>query len=376
MGKGKQGQGLISRVGDGICCEKSVEFARSRDQVSGNFEQNAKHSSQASGSSSRDWGGSRDKQQEQFALKEMDELLNRMQEEDFSADGCRFCASGRNSRGEGDEAKNNVPASVCEKNALKSSESGHDSVIYSAPQHCGWRDAATVFCVAGILVPVFTVFPLVIYYSWYQAAYAHYLGGPVLTSVILYIALASAMWTPAAYSETFKKVLLRPIMFELLSYVKGFKVLKQEKLASDKNYIFCWHPHGRLFYGFATFCGLFDSIVCPELGNAELFGGINDLMFSLPVVGVLLRLSGEMLRQIQSVPSSPPHPLAETVHVYCAPRALHFPPSSPCKTSSRETYHGRDDTVRTKACRQEVARGPQCRADHRRSRRGARGHLC
>jgi hypothetical protein len=311
MGKGKHGQGLSG--GDGIRCEAPVGFARSRNQVSGKRGQNVLHSSQASGSSSRGHGGSRDKHHEQCALQEMDELLNHMEERDLGADGSHFYAGDRNSRGKSDEVKNNMLASLCEKRARgdedndagESGARGPDSVVYSAPQHRGWRDAATVFCVAGILVPVFTVFPLVIYYSWYKAVYAHYLGGPVLSTVILYIALASAMWTPAAYSETFKKVLLRPIMFELLSYVKGFKVLKEQKLASDKNYIFCWHPHGRLFYGFATFCGLFDAIVCPELGHAELYGGINDLMFSLPVVGVLLRLSGEMLRHTLSILSSP-----------------------------------------------------------------------
>jgi hypothetical protein len=47
-------------------------------------------------------------------------------------------------------------------------------------------------------------------------------------------------------------------MVELTKYVRPFRMIKHGPLNADRNYIFCWHPHGRLFYGFAVFCGLFD----------------------------------------------------------------------------------------------------------------------
>eukprot|EP00961_Rhodomonas_salina_P001549 21424-Rhodomonas_salina.3 len=80
-------------------------------------------------------------------------------------------------------------------------------------------------------------------------------------------------------------------MLELLNYVRPFKIYKNCTLPADKTYIMCWHPHGRLFYGFAVFCGLFD-IWFPELNGREYFGGINDAMFSIPVLSNLLYLTG------------------------------------------------------------------------------------
>lgn len=285
-----------------MCCEASAEFVRSYDQISGKPGRLETHSPLESGLLRHHNKESCDKHEGESAYQDRDEIFERMTGGYAGAEGSRQHAGERMPQGEREKEEiNNAHASPCKEkepegrvnDAGKPRESEHDPVVYSAPQHRGLRDAATVFCVAGVLVPVFTVSPLLIYYSWYQAACTHFLGGPVLTTVLLYIALAGAMWAPTAYSAVFKKVLLRPIMFELLSYVRSFKVLKEKKLADDKNYIFCWHPHGRLFYGFATFCGLFDAIVCPELGHVELFGGINDLMFSLPIVGVMLRLSGE-----------------------------------------------------------------------------------
>lgn len=48
--------------------------------------------------------------------------------------------------------------------------------------------------------------------------------------------------------------------------MRNFKICKEEPLDPSRTYIFCWHPHGRLFYGFAVFCGIFDKW-CPELNN-------------------------------------------------------------------------------------------------------------
>ena len=96
---------------------------------------------------------------------------------------------------------------------------------------------------------------------------------------------------PQFYSATFKKKVWRPLMFELTNYVRPFKVIKNCALPADGNYIICWHPHGRLFYGFAVFCGLFD-VFFPELNRREFFGAINDAMFAIPILRNMLALTG------------------------------------------------------------------------------------
>jgi 1-acyl-sn-glycerol-3-phosphate acyltransferase len=96
---------------------------------------------------------------------------------------------------------------------------------------------------------------------------------------------------PLYYSAYFKKVIWRPLMLELTNYVRPFRVIKTATLPSDKNYIVCWHPHGRLFYGFAVFCGLFD-VFFPELNRREFFGAINEPLFSIPFLRNMLALTG------------------------------------------------------------------------------------
>lgn len=169
--------------------------------------------------------------------------------------------------------------------------SGAYPVVYAARQHTGARDALTAFSVAGLLVPFFTVLgPLIV--SSTTWVYTRW-GGTALAGYIFLMG-ANALLMPVIYSPTFKKVIFRPLMWELLSYVRDFKLRKEVDLSPEHKYIFCWHPHGRLFYGFAVFCGLFDAIVCPELGAKEFFGGINELLLSVPFIGNMLHLTGMM----------------------------------------------------------------------------------
>ena len=124
---------------------------------------------------------------------------------------------------------------------------------------------------------------------------------------------------PLYYSAYFKKVVWRPLMLELTNYVRPFKVIKHATLPADKNYIVCWHPHGRLFYGFAVFCGcasiqftcfagtkvqiltltrwrmhsLFD-VFFPELKNKEFFSGVTEALLLVPVLRNLLALTGTL----------------------------------------------------------------------------------
>lgn len=145
----------------------------------------------------------------------------------------------------------------------------------------------SVGLVAGFLVPCFTVFgPLTIIGPLVCAA-RHGVG-----SIAPYLAFIMGTFAlPLYYSAYFKKVVWRPLMFELTNYVRPFKVIKHAPLDADKTYIVCWHPHGRLFYGFAVFCGLFD-VFFPELNKREFFGGIANAMFAIPILRNLLALTG------------------------------------------------------------------------------------
>ena len=111
-------------------------------------------------------------------------------------------------------------------------------------------------------------------------------------SITPFVALVMGTFAlPLYYSAYFKKVIWRPLMLELTNYVRPFRVIKNTTLPADKNYIVCWHPHGRLFYGFAVFCGLFDVFV-PELNRREFFGAINEPLFGIPFLRNMLALTG------------------------------------------------------------------------------------
>jgi len=159
-------------------------------------------------------------------------------------------------------------------------------VVMEAKGRTGVRDTFSV-AVAMLGVACFTVLgPLTLLGPLWCAA--KYGAG----SIVPYVALVMGTYAlPHYYSPYFKKVIWRPIMLELTNYVRPFKVIKHCNLPSDSNYIICWHPHGRLFYGFAVLCGLFD-VFFPELGDREFFGGINDPLFAIPLLGNLLSLTG------------------------------------------------------------------------------------
>jgi hypothetical protein len=84
-----------------------------------------------------------------------------------------------------------------------------------------------------------------------------------------------------------------PIIRELETYLAEFKIIKECELDPKHNYVFAWHPHGRMFYGFGMLVGLFSSWF-PEITNSghDIFGGINDMMFRIPFVGNWLYLIG------------------------------------------------------------------------------------
>eukprot|EP00286_Rhodomonas_abbreviata_P020764 CAMPEP_0181293086 /NCGR_PEP_ID=MMETSP1101-20121128/2872_1 /TAXON_ID=46948 /ORGANISM="Rhodomonas abbreviata, Strain Caron Lab Isolate" /LENGTH=367 /DNA_ID=CAMNT_0023397639 /DNA_START=20 /DNA_END=1123 /DNA_ORIENTATION=+ len=151
----------------------------------------------------------------------------------------------------------------------------------------GLYDLFSVAVVAGQLVPCFTVFPMLILLvpAYMVSTYG------VLSLLPFFTLLAISLALPPLYSPFFKKSIFRTPLLELLNYVRPFEITKQCPLPKDKTYIMCWHPHGRLFYGFAVFCGLFD-VWFPELNGREFFGGINDAMFAIPVLSNLLYLTG------------------------------------------------------------------------------------
>jgi hypothetical protein len=57
-----------------------------------------------------------------------------------------------------------------------------------------------------------------------------------------------------------------PIIRELVNYAAECKIIKECELDPKHNYVFAWHPHGRMFYGFGMLVGLFSSWF-PEITN-------------------------------------------------------------------------------------------------------------
>lgn len=99
---------------------------------------------------------------------------------------------------------------------------------------------------------------------------------------------------PPYYSAWWRNgPLNRPIVQALEDYLPECNIIKEADLDPSHSYIFAWHPHGRLFYGFGMLVGLFHKWF-PEIDRAgkTMFGGVNDMMFRIPILGNWLHLCG------------------------------------------------------------------------------------
>ena len=134
--------------------------------------------------------------------------------------------------------------------------------------------------------------------------------GPILALGWMLLPFTHGMWhfaafvtaycvtqnLPPFYLRAYKQGPIGGIFIrELVYYMTPFKVVKEATLDPAQKYIFAWHPHGRLFYGFGTFLGLFFEWF-PEIADAgkDIFAGINDVMFRIPFLSNWLYLCGNI----------------------------------------------------------------------------------
>jgi hypothetical protein len=111
---------------------------------------------------------------------------------------------------------------------------------------------------------------------------------------LLVMLFSSLQLIPVRYSRKFIETGLISSIFKITSqYFAPFRVLRPAaELDNSKTYVIALHPHGRLFIGSALIQGLFHTWF-PELWKTQnLFVGINDAMFLVPVFGKLLQLLG------------------------------------------------------------------------------------
>lgn len=168
------------------------------------------------------------------------------------------------------------------------------------------QDASKVFGTAGIrrsflseawaitalfiLSFIFCILSPVLAMGWVFLPFTH--GIWHFTVFVLLYTITQNL--PPFYSRKFKDGPFHaPIIRELVNYAAECKIIKECELDPKHNYVFAWHPHGRMFYGFGMLVGLFSSWF-PEITNSghDIFGGINDMMFRIPFVGNWLYLIG------------------------------------------------------------------------------------
>ena len=147
------------------------------------------------------------------------------------------------------------------------------------------------FCVLGPLFAIGWLFIPFTFGVWHFAAFA--------------TAYCITQTLPPFYLRAYKQGPIGGVFIrELVYYMTPFKVVKEATLDPSQKYIFGWHPHGRLFYGFGTFLGLFFEWF-PEIANAgkDIFAGINDVMFRIPFLSNWFYLCGNIPCNKSSVAS-------------------------------------------------------------------------
>ena len=147
---------------------------------------------------------------------------------------------------------------------------------------CAVYSLVGAFCVLGPILAIGWLFIPFTHGMWHFAAFA--------------TAYAVSQNLPPFYLRAYKQGFIGGTFIrELVHYMAPFKVVKEATLDPTRRYILSWHPHGRLFYGFGTFLGLFFEWF-PEIANAgkDIFAGINDVMFRIPFLSNWLYLCGNI----------------------------------------------------------------------------------
>jgi len=99
---------------------------------------------------------------------------------------------------------------------------------------------------------------------------------------------------PECYFRAYKRSIVFSIVLkQLVYYMSPYTVVRETMLDPKEKYIICWHPHGRVFYGFGALVSLSHEWF-PELERAgrDIFAGINDVMFRMPFVNIWLQMCG------------------------------------------------------------------------------------
>ena len=179
----------------------------------------------------------------------------------------------------------NAPAGFSDKagknRAVREWTCKHDgSLLEQAWTFIGLTILMFAFCIFAPVAAIGWIFLPLTHGMWHFTAFA--------------IAYTVTQNLPKWYSRSYKDGPVHSaIIATLATYVSKFKMIKECDLDPSKNYVFAWHPHGRLFYGFGMLIGLFSQWF-PEIaeGGRDIFGGVNDTMFRVPFVSNWLYLIG------------------------------------------------------------------------------------
>jgi len=174
---------------------------------------------------------------------------------------------------------------------------GRDRPVVGAPRvlfekKCEglWSDVTSAAGMA-VFILSFCVLAPILALGWLAVPFAFGAKG-MAVCVVLYT--ASQTIVPKWYSRAYKDGPIHaPIINTLVSYVRDFKVIKEADLDPSHNYVFAWHPHGRMFYGFGALIGLFSSWY-PEIiaTGHDVRGCVNENLLRIPLLGHWLHLIG------------------------------------------------------------------------------------
>lgn len=119
----------------------------------------------------------------------------------------------------------------------------------------------------GVLSLIFCILAPILAIGWIFLPLTH--GMYTFTAFVILYTITQNL--PKYYSRRYKDgPLHRPLINALETYVTDCKVFKECDLDPERNYIFAWHPHGRMFYGFGMLIGLFSKWFPEITGRYEI----------------------------------------------------------------------------------------------------------
>eukprot|EP00899_Mesostigma_viride_P028714 jgi/Mesvir1/9027/Mv21310-RA.2 len=119
------------------------------------------------------------------------------------------------------------------------------------------------------------------------------------------IASVASLSCPVIFTPSFRRV-LQPLYSSFVFYQKRTRyVVPNKPFPPGRTYIFCAHPHGRMFYSFSMFLEM-SSVWLRGIVPGYIFGAVNKTLFMLPflrnwfdLLGLISASKPDLMRKLK-----------------------------------------------------------------------------